>query len=742
MALSSRTAARATSTVATALVVALIVATVVALAVGLRWAVCDTVETAATPPGDHELPYTLEGALLFHYADEYRSTGRIPRVDERVNVPDGLHVARELSLGKGLVAAWLYNGAGVRGMSFQRFVRRFDAAWYSLGVIPLFLLVWGRTRSLLAASLASLLLAGAYTAVARSTGLEFSPENFALPLVFAHFWLLDAALRRRRLAPSVAAAVVLAVALAAWDMARLYLLLVVAYWAVRCLVRRAAARQLVYLAPTVAAGFVAGLFVPYLRAHAFCVGYAMLVGYGLVAWWLVEKRLRLSGPAAKGVLAAVLAGALIVASALPAGTTYGPFGRLFFAKLGHLNVKPEEPERLGYDARVLWTAGLRSATARDPDRRPIADFVPMFLLGLIAVACVVAAKLKRRDIGELSLPVAMLLAWLVLYVLFVRMQVFLVFFLAAFVGIGVGAVGALAGRRWPVLLAAPVVVLVLVSDLGQRLLLAPVSERYKLYEPASRYALYENAALTKLARSYGRGFPYAGAAALVEWLRDNTPPEAVVLAPFMLEPTIFEYAERRIVLHPAFESRAMRETVREYLESFYAPSERAFYEFCARHDVDYFVLENGMFVGPDAKGWVYSPRYMAAAGDAAPAGTACMDGEPDKCGYFRLRTEIGAVGERAYAYRVFEVVRPYEMDEARLFVQAGARFLENYKRFNEQEDLDLAADALERAVKSWPGCRDAWRLMVSVYALMGNENRALEAKTRWETLDQQEQPQP
>jgi hypothetical protein len=151
-----------------------------------------------------------------------------------------------------------------------------------------------------------------------------------------------------------------------------------------------------------------------------------------------------------------------------------------------------------------------------------------------------------------------------------------------------------------------------------------------------------------------------------------------------------------------------------------------------------------MFPGPDTSGWIYSPRYMvaSAASDAAPAGTACMDGDPNKCGYFRFRTEIGAAGELAPLYRVFEVVRPYEMDEAEQFVRAGARFLESYMRFNEQEDLDLAADALENAVECWPGCRDAWRLMMSVYVLKGNENRALEAKARWETLERQERPQP
>ena len=177
-----------------AAIVPVLVVAVYALAVGTRWWVCATVERMWTPPELDELPYTLESALLFHYADQYRQTGRIPSVDERAQVPEGLRVRQELSVGKGIVAAWLYNGLGLDCMSFRLFVRRFDAAWYSLGVIPLFFFVRARTRSLTAATIAAVLLACAYTAVQRSTGVEFSRENFGLPLIFAHFWLFDVGL--------------------------------------------------------------------------------------------------------------------------------------------------------------------------------------------------------------------------------------------------------------------------------------------------------------------------------------------------------------------------------------------------------------------------------------------------------------------------------------------------------------------------------------------------------------------
>jgi tetratricopeptide (TPR) repeat protein len=720
------------------------VALVYVAAVGVRWSISTTMETALRPPGADELPYTRESALLFHYADVYRTTGRIPRVDERAEVPEGLQVRRELSVGKGIVAAWLYNGFGVHAMSFQRFVRRFDAAWYSLGVIPLFFLVRGRTRSLLAAALSAMLLAWTVGAMQRSTGLGFARENFALPLIFAHVWLFDMGLRRGRLGPSIAAGIVLAVALATWDLTQLYLLLVVAYCAARCLVRRAWASKLVHLAPTLAAGVIAGLLVPYLRAHAFLVTYGMLAGYGLMAWWLAEKRVRMAGPIAKAVLAALLVGTLAASWLLPAGKTYGHFRELFFAKLRYLNDKPDDPAKLSYDARILWTPALHSATTTNLGRPPIRSFTAVFWLTAIAAIVVAAAKLRRRDIGEVSLFAAMLVAWLVLYVLFVRMQVFLIFFIAAFAGIGAGALRAFGRRWWTVLPAALVIGMFLLADLTKTVYLGRTSDqRQQLYERPSDEDPYEYVHLVSLANVYGQRFQYAAAQVVIEWLRQETPADAVVLADFPLEPTLYVYGDRSIVLHPKFESVAMRDKVRQFFESFYAPSERMFYEYCRRNGVRYFVADSGMFGGPGSRYWVYSPRYIAGStGETLGGiGTRWMYENPDRCRYFRFRIEVGAEGERVWAYRVFELVTEADIKEALFLADRGTNARDRYVATREREDLEIAAEFVDRAVKLWPGCYDAWLTMANVYGLLGNDERALEARSWCEQIAQQEQQQ-
>jgi hypothetical protein len=325
-------------------------------------------------------------------------------------------------------------------------------------------------------------------------------------------------------------------------------------------------------------------------------------------------------------------------------------------------------------------------------------------------------------------------------VLFVRMQVFLVFFLAVFTGLGLGALAAAARARWPVVVAAPVVLLLLISDLGHGILFGTVDERYREYVPVEQYAAYENAELIKMAWVYGRSFPYSGVEQLTAWLRANTPPDAVVLSSFNLQPTIFRDAERAIVLHPKFESPAMRDKVREYLESFFAPSERRFHEFCVRNKADYFVLNLGMFATPKSKGWIYSWPYMAGATDDLlnTVGTSWMYKDPAQCGYFRFCQEIGARGQLQPLYRIFEVISEEEIRQAEQCAALGASRLMSYKEYQEPEDLTLAVEWLEEAVRLWPGCAEAHKTLVSVYALRGEDAKAVEALRRRRQFEQRE----
>jgi hypothetical protein len=255
----------------------------------------------------------------------------------------------------------------------------------------------------------------------------------------------------------------------------------------------------------------------------------------------------------------------------------------------------------------------------------------------------------------------------------------------------------------------------------------------------------------RLAQIYGREFDYRAAERLVQWLRANTRRDDVVLAAFATEPTIFSEADRPIVLHPKFETVAVREKVREFFDAFYAPSERAFHDFCVHNKARYFVFSPGLFAGPEAakRGrayWIYSSRYVAGAGeDYKLGGTQWMYLNKDMCGYFRWKYDVPGEGTLGYAYRIFEVVSEDDIAEAKLNVRIAGGFFQDYLDLGEPVDLDTALDGALFAAELWPGCADAWHLLTRIYVLLDKDTpgsrRAAEALSRYRMIIAQEPDQ-
>ena len=123
-----------------------------------------------------KMPFTLESAMLFYYADYYDKNLHFPQIDKRAQYPEGLEVAKKLSVGKGIVAAWIHN-VFFPMMDFEKFVRFFIPGFFCLGVLVVYLSVWILSESLLAASLAALFYGIALPGFIRSAGIEFSREN-------------------------------------------------------------------------------------------------------------------------------------------------------------------------------------------------------------------------------------------------------------------------------------------------------------------------------------------------------------------------------------------------------------------------------------------------------------------------------------------------------------------------------------------------------------------------------------
>ncbi len=673
------------------------------LGVALRWGIVGCLRDFY---GD--LPYSLESGLLFHYANSMAKGERLPAVDKRAQYPEGLEVERKFSLGKDIAAAAAYRALGRPG-PFREFVRRFDAAWFCVGIFAVFLVVREMGGGDLGSLIASAFYAISPPAVIRSTGLEFSRENFSLPLIFLQVWLMLRAWRRDRLSLSgVAAGIVLALAAATWDATQLYVFLTGVFASFLLLFGKSGYRFIRAFLPGLVCLIAAAVTVPYLREHRFIVSWGMVLWYSLTAAFLARAMVRGRWAAlSKAVFVAVLGClAVLVASLTAYPGTYSHFPSLFLAKLKYLNVKPLDPAKLSYEARILWTPALHSATAKFLGRYPISDFEVLFTLGAVPFVLLLRSLLKRSAAeGEKAL-VFWLVTFLVLYVLFVRMEVFLAFFVCCLIGLGVRHSLTLFRRKGARAAAFGV--------WAGLVLLGLVAEK-------DSYSSFE-----KIYRAADTGSPYAANKKLVAWLRDNTEKDAVVLANFTLEPTIFADAERAIVLHPKFESKDMRLKVKEYLEALFSEDEKDFHDFCVKYGVNYYVLHPGVFSGPTSPDWIYSHRYMVDRAERRPEyASVAMQVNPDRLRYFKKLTDVVQAGDPfAFFYRVFKVVSKKEIEDAEQHARNARVYLDNYMAERDEETLQRAENELLRAVELFPGSLEAHSILSTVYTVRGDRNKA------------------
>jgi hypothetical protein len=310
------------------------------------------------------------------------------------------------------------------------------------------------------------------------------------------------------------------------------------------------------------------------------------------------------------------------------------------------------------------------------------------------------------------------------------MEVFLVFSLCCLIGLG--------ARYW----------LELFKKRGARIVALSVWSLIVVVGLASE--AYSYSSFEKIYRAADTGSPYVANRHLVEWLRKNTEEDAVVLANFTLGPTILADAGRAIVLHPKFESKGMRDKVREYLESLFSENEKDFHDFCMKNRVNYFVVHPGTFIGPGTEDWVYSPRYMVDRTERYPEYAAlAMLYSLERLQYFKKRTDVAIVGDPfRFFYRVFQVVSRGDIETAQQHVRNALMHLDRFRAetaaegdeaggmpaVRRKQALRHAEEELLRAVDLFPGCEDAHSVLATVYTLQGEHNRARQATDRYKQI--------
>lgn len=643
------------------------------------------------------VPFTLESAMMYSYAKDVADQGHIPQYDKRLLGMDKVTVDRQMS---SLMEYFLGYGYRLKNLvwkapetarratdyednpDFTHWARCQIRLWISLGAGLLFLWLLALRCPWFLAFSGAMLFAVSPAAVARGTGQDLIRENFAIPLILATLYFFHSHLvspRRWKLAALAACAFL---ALSAWDMCQLLFAVWGLFEIVRSLCggvvnpkRRAA--WLVLVATAVAAA----LSVPYLQTHRFLFSPAVCVIFPLLLLSFRERgpdrrrQLRVLGCWALGLLALWYFGW----SELGYKGNYGHFGSLLKAKVMFLNVKPLDPAKLDFDARLLWTPALHSATWNIHKHLfHLTTYVLAALLGA-ALCFPTPRRALRRGLGRSALPLAFFGFYFFLFVFMVRFHALAIPFLCVSLALLADDWG-----RTPFKLARPILTCLL-----PLLVLSEFEWFTRLsrdYDPGpGKYRLITQGNL---------GY-FEAQKELVKWFREN-PSEDAVLANFTLSPLLKAYCGRAILLQPKFELGKTRDMVEQYIETMYHGNLMQLNKFCVDNGVKYLVFDRGM-AGPMHP---FSNRYHACAKLLEPLSPVTqLFSEPDNSRLFYRLDDAPKSKEFAQKFTVFKVISPADHARSRKYLDDGERSLSH-------GDISAARRLAKAAVYADPAAED------------------------------------
>jgi len=555
------------------------------------------------------IPFTLESALHYRRIRSVFLGSGIPEVDLQIQVPGGIRTFETDTVGSELVIGRMARFLP-DGLTLPERVRWIHVIWFSLGIAWLALWVRWLSGSWLGAWISGLFYSVALSSVIRSTGQELSHENIAIPFLLAHL-ALDARAsasvrpgRRRRVRWTSALA--LGLALCTWDMIQYYIGLR-SLWLLlsACFARPLPRSSIIDWVPEFLILLVIGTVHPYFRFHAFLL--SPVLGFYLTAIGI--HLLRLSGFTATGPhrLLACIAGLALAFLPSHLGEftdRYGHFGRLFWAKIRFLNLKPADPSLLDFNQRIMWTPALHSATSA-----LILQLFPCLLvLTVITAALYYSANKRRAEMGassDICTPLTFYFTVsLLAFILFVRFHVYTSLFCVALLGVWSAN---LLRRRDPV--------------------------RWILGILLGICLLGEASHTLRNAKKWGRNSSYGEIRELAEWLKEWAPGETV-LANFGVSAFVLTYGGNPIVLHPKFESSEIRNRVEEYGTLLFKGTEEKFADWALRHGSQIFVYSAGEFSRRTPE---YQMRYMVDALTPPPEAPArCFEWNPQTMTRFKF----------------------------------------------------------------------------------------------------------
>lgn len=586
-------------------------------------------------PRPNFVPYTIESAMMLAYASDVASGKGVPARDERLAYLPDIAPYAQMNMTLEWVLGWGYRvlckfrnppQAPPQALTLQD---NPDFAWYVSWNVRLWTsLISGLVFLWLAvlriplryALIGGLLHAFSAAAVARATGQDIVRGDFCIPLIMLSMILAHSLYRKYGRIRLVLLFLVTGVAFAAWDLCQMLFGVWILFELLRYLsggvftFRRKAA----WIA--IAAAIVLNaLIVPFNVTYGLIMSTLVCVMLPLLFFvmYLPRMRLRKRLFAVAGA-AAILLGIYYLAIDNPEyRANYSHFSSVMTSKVKYLNVKPMDPSKLDYDARMMWTPSMHSCTwdiaisyfpslGSAPELqmrqglisvRNIWNYCPLtpgwfFLLLLTGGLITRVRRQILRDRPRNLLPYLYTAGFLTGFIFIVRYHEFLIIFLSLSLPILL--------REWTRALGnnrkkTKIVLIVITCFLLLFELVITTAARARAYQTVDSY------------------LPHT--VHLIHWFRQNNAmKEKTVVTNFTLSPMLMAYTGANLVMQPQFGMEPIRRPVEEFLKIMYHGTLDDLAKYCERYQADYLVFDLG-FAGEMHP---YSSRYIANAPQIKP----------------------------------------------------------------------------------------------------------------------------
>ena len=597
-----------------------------------------------TPESDQHLFWT-EGAYHYYFAQRVAAGTGIVDPDTKAQHPEGISVYKELTPLMDIVHGTVYRVLIPKSVPFHVFLVFAVCALSALTVLPVYFASTALWRSPRLAVVSAALYSVSIDAIVRTGGGGYQREDFALVFLFLTVALyLHSAIRFRFLIANLAG-VCLVVALAGWHMSPFFVLIFLVLMSAELLVAKELPGSLRTLCTITLYMIVAGLLLPHLRAKFFITSLTVVVP---VATIIVAIATRKRHASRLSTVCGALAVCVVVAAIFHFLTPihlreFSHVYELILAKVRYFGATPTDPAALTYEARSMWNSSFISP----PWSMFKMGSLAFTVLGIVSLLRCGTLCLRKEEAWWKFLFGLGGMIFFILYLLIIRLGIFPIFFNVVMIGV------------------------LFVHPFFRNRIVAAILV-------ALSFA-HESWKLTTLTISHHRPAFHAVQDVTSRIGKLGTSNDAV-LAPFPMGSSILAYANKPTITHSKFESKRLRDKIRE-TESALFESEQRFYEVCTKYDAGYFIYDATVLLdsSPGSKQYVH----------AIPAVT------PDQAVYrFHLSPESLSRFRLLYQnerYRIFEIGKPYDAVSV-----GGFRQLTYDRSFLDFVDGDLTPDILKR----------------------------------------------